>query len=168
MKQCSREGCDKTLTGYQRKYCSRSCANACSNSLSPKRKRTNTCKVCDTLIRSDRSYCADHASKDWSLITLAELRSRGKYYSGVIRRLARASYKRDMRPMRCVVCGYSNPEVLQICHVRAVSAHDDSDSVAYINRASNLVAMCPTHHAEFDKGFLDWSPGGDSNSRPAG
>lgn len=54
--------------------------------------------------------------------------------------------------MSCAVCGYAT--YVEICHVTPISAHGDDELVVTINALSNLVALCPTHHKEYDNGLL--------------
>lgn len=65
---------------------------------------------------------------------------------------ARNSYLSSTKPKACMVCGYDR--IIQIAHVKAVSDFDDDALILEINSLKNLKALCPTHHAEYDKGIF--------------
>jgi predicted restriction endonuclease len=69
-----------------------------------------------------------------------------------IHKEARRYYIRSGREMACAVCHYSKH--VEICHIVAIAEHDDDDLIVVINALSNLVALCPTHHKEYDRGLL--------------
>lgn len=64
-------------------------------------------------------------------------------------------YDRSDRPKHCVYCWYDAH--YEVCHIRAVSDFPPEALVSDINALSNLVALCPNHHWEFDNGKLQWS-----------
>lgn len=52
---------------------------------------------------------------------------------------------------RCVVCGWSKKSIEGIplvegCHVKRFAKDEDADDF------ENIIALCPNHHTEFDKG----------------
>lgn len=46
-----------------------------------------------------------------------------------------------------------------MCHIRAVSDFSDDALISEINDISNLIALCPNHHYEYDAGILDLKNG---------
>lgn len=72
-------------------------------------------------------------------------------YSSIIGN-ARDVYKRSGKPKICSVCGYDKH--VEICHIKPVSSYN-VETILEINDISNLIALCPNHHWEFDKGILD-------------
>lgn len=150
--------CDSQTTNP--KFCSRSCAAIYNNKKQPKRKPESFCKDCGKPNTRSRTYCKDcwpkHATRDWSKVTIKELRGEGSAnYGGrypVIRHLSRKWYKKSGRPMKCSVCGYSLH--VEICHIKDVNKFDESTSIAEVNRLDNLVALCKNHHWEFDNNHL--------------
>lgn len=70
-----------------------------------------------------------------------------------ISRNARATFSSSGRPKQCYICDYCNH--VEICHVLAVACFSDSAFIWEINSIGNLVALCPTHHWEFDNGYLE-------------
>lgn len=65
---------------------------------------------------------------------------------------ARRSFEKCGKQRSCLKCGYSIH--IEICHVKAVKDFPDTATISRINDPSNLIALCPTHHWEFDHGLL--------------
>jgi sulfur relay (sulfurtransferase) DsrC/TusE family protein len=55
-------------------------------------------------------------------------------------------------PQGCQVCGYD--KFIMICHIRPVADFEDDATLEEINAPNNLVALCPNHHGELDRGLL--------------
>lgn len=106
--------------------------------------RSKRCKECRTLLTSN----------DWSTITLGEMIGRRKHQAhSAIRTLARAIYRKSDKPKICKICGYSKH--YHVCHKKAIDTYSLDTPISTINRLGNLMAMCPTHHWEFDHKCLD-------------
>lgn len=146
-------------------FCSRSCAASYNNKTSPKRSRLHQCKLCDTLVKSGRTYCPDcrYAPPgqlgtygrlvNWSTITLRQMKTPRKYQAhSRIRNLARAWYLKSDRPKYCVACGYNKH--FHVGHIKAIDSFDLETLVTVINDPSNLIALCPNCHWEHDHGLL--------------
>lgn len=56
MNQCQNKNCNKQTNNPR--FCSRSCSAIVTGTESPKRKRTKTCKICNILIRSEKTFCS--------------------------------------------------------------------------------------------------------------
>ena len=69
-----------------------------------------------------------------------------------IRKCANSIFKLKNIPRKCVICGYDKH--IEIAHIKAVSEFSDDTLISEINDISNLVALCPNHHWEFDNGLL--------------
>lgn len=138
------------------KYCSRSCANRVNGSLFPSRKRmARYCKHCGTVINTRRSTCdnCNPSFVDWQMVQLQQLRTKAlQQYAAQIRSLARTAYRKSGRLQACAVCGYDTH--YEVCHIRPINDFTPTDFVACVNELSNLVALCPNHHWEFDHGLL--------------
>lgn len=65
--------------------------------------------------------------------------------------------RHDIPPV-CRVCDYRRH--VEVSHIKAVSSFTDDVTVARINEVNNLVFLCPTHHWEFDNGYLDFEAQG--------
>jgi len=70
-----------------------------------------------------------------------------------VSRKAVISYNNSDRPLICAICGYSNK--VEICHIKSVASFSKAASISEINNIDNLVALCPNHHWEFDKGLIN-------------
>jgi hypothetical protein len=147
------------------KFCSRSCSAIHSNKMYPRRKpKTMRCKTCKSelpIIRGSlnqvlkKVYCdnCNPNNIDWSAITKKDITGKRNYQThSRIRELARQEYKRSNLPELCKICGYSIH--VEICHIIAIKDFDDSTPISVINSKDNLVALCPNHHWEFDRGRI--------------
>lgn len=52
----------------------------------------------------------------------------------------------------CQVCGYD--KIVEFCHIKPVKDFSEHDTIGSINDESNIFMLCPTHHAELDRGIL--------------
>lgn len=133
------------------KYCSRSCAATINNKKSPKRKKTKTCKTCDSKIISLHTYCTFcNPFKNPKDITLEEAIYKKHHKSSayaLVRSRARKIAK-DNNMNCCEVCGYSKH--VEIAHIKSISSFDSNTLISVINDLSNLKALCPNCHWEFD------------------
>jgi hypothetical protein len=141
------------------KYCSRSCANKVNNSTQPKVKAQGICETCKKVVPKRLKYCRECKAKrswskvDWSLATYADITSRARYQiHAQIRDMARKVYKEAGLPRICKVCGYSKH--IEICHKKPIKSFSEDTLVSEINSVDNLVALCPNHHWELDKGLF--------------
>lgn len=69
-----------------------------------------------------------------------------------IQKSARKIYMNYNNELKCKICGYNNH--VEIAHIKSVSEHDDSSTIAQINSIDNLIGLCPNHHWEYDNGVL--------------
>ena len=69
-----------------------------------------------------------------------------------IQKHARRRYRLTSESLECAVCRYDLH--VEICHVIPVSQWPDQTPISVINDTSNMVALCPNHHWEFDNGVL--------------
>lgn len=140
------------------KYCCRSCAATVTGSQYPKRKLTNTCTSCPTLVSSRRLRCdscwAFHYETTRKNKTLGEYRHdkslKGKHRSWVhaeIRGFARR-WNKQLVNEPCRHCGYDKH--VEIAHIKAISAFSDDALLGEVNSRENLLPLCPNCHWEFD------------------
>lgn len=145
--------CNKETTNP--KFCSRSCSVIYNNKLSPKRRLTKQCKLCEVLIPSNRTFCPScyGSSCRWRTITIGDLQGLAKYQiSAYIRDIARRAYKSSGKPKECIRCHYDIH--YEVCHIKPIKDFVKSNSVAEVNDISNLIALCRNCHWEFDHGLL--------------
>ena len=139
------------------KFCCSSCAAQYNNRVFPKRKKQlYFCKACGAETGYRRNYCRGcdpTKPKDFSDVTISEVRSRARYQANAwIRKLARRAYFGSDKPKRCSRCGYSKH--IEVCHVKSIQDFSDNTPMSEVNALDNLVALCPNCHWELDHGLL--------------
>jgi hypothetical protein len=137
------------------KYCSRSCAATFSNKLSAKRKKSKPCQKCGSLVLRKHRYCKDCrpfvAFNTYK--TIGDIQRAAKYQiSAALRSNARIVFSRTGKPRCCQICGYDKH--VEICHIKAIKSFPITALVCEVNSPDNLVALCPNHHWELDRGML--------------
>lgn len=142
------------------KFCSRSCAAKHTNKI-PKRKRTKICKTCNIQIRSDVTYCSfcwkqKVISDDITLGEAIYTKHHKSSAFALVREKARR-IARNNNMTSCEICGYSKH--VEIAHIKSISSFSTDTLLSVINSLSNLKALCPNCHWEFD----NLSPRQDSN-----
>jgi len=142
-------------------YCSSSCAAKINNKNFKKRTFTNKCghDGCETYISIGSSYCKKCFIKITKIKDIGEntlglhyLRGKGSNRHAGIRDHARRVYKKSGEPKCCYVCGYSI--YIEICHIKSISSFPMETLIQDVNDIKNLVALCPNHHKELDKGLI--------------
>ena len=139
------------------KFCSRSCSTAYNNHINPRKKRTKqwVCKYCGepTKPRNETCRACNQNIVDWRLRTLGEVQNLPKYQVNArLRSLARRHYMNSTLARVCRNCGYNKH--IEICHIRSIGSFPDDTPIPVVNDLSNLVALCPNCHWEFDHGLL--------------
>lgn len=140
------------------KYCSKRCSAISTNKKYPKRTKTLKCRKCDNLRDGNSFYCKDHRVKLFKQ-TLSEVIYKFHHKSSafaLVRNRARSVCKRKF----CENCGYDKH--VEICHIKAISKFPSDTLVSEINSSSNLLALCPNCHWEFDNGILKISSPGQT------
>lgn len=56
-------------------------------------------------------------------------------------------------PKCCAICDFD--VIVEVCHIKAVSDFTKDSPLREVNALSNLIYLCPNHHAMFDKGLLE-------------
>jgi hypothetical protein len=157
---------DKPIQEARNKsYCNHSCAAVHSNLVSPKRakvlSRVKTCKLCTQELTvkqgSKQRICSsckettsiEHYTKD----RIFQSRTTWQSARTAIRKHAAQVFKNTGKPLVCHVCSYSN--YVEIAHIKSVSSFAKDTLITEINHESNLIALCPNHHWEYDHGLLD-------------
>lgn len=156
-----------------KRFCNRSCSGLYNNLHRADGVRTGPlpkprfCVTCKTqLDRKSRKYCSREClrPKGNGLVEFRTKAELHEHYRAIlpkyswqaarsrIRRNAFEAFMRSGEPKECAVCGYGHR--IDVCHIKSVSSFPDTATVAEINDLSNLVALCPNHHWEFDNEFL--------------
>lgn len=135
-------------------FCSRTCAAIRNNQIYPKRMTiVRTCLKCKKELPGRRKKCDDCLYINWDTITLGELTDDNYQRFARVRQHARAVYKKSGRPECCMECGYERH--YEVCHIKDIAKFELSTPISVINDINNLLAFCPTHHWEFDHGYLN-------------
>ena len=124
------------------KFCNRSCSATYNN--------LNRIKKCKPS-KSSRT-----PPIDWGAVSKGELISRCSTWQSwrtQIRKHAHKIITDNGVEYKCHHCGYSLHN--EICHIIPVSDFDDDALLNDINDVHNLIYLCPTHHWEFDNGYLE-------------
>jgi len=130
-----------------KKFCNSSCSAKYNNRHRIRKVRVKEIKIKKKIIVKFE-YLANMNKKN-----VFDIRKSWQSARGTIQQNARYIYNNSGKPKCCVECGYNKH--IEICHIKSVSSFTDSASVVNeINNIENLVALCPTHHWEFDKGLL--------------
>ena len=165
-----------------KQFCNKSCSAAYHNHAQPKRVRAQvvikTCQRCSIEMQVRRPACGQSKQKfcvqcrrTGAAIgprTKGELFAiRGGYQSArsAIRKHAAAVYALSKKPMACAICQYATH--VDIAHIRSVASFSATATIAEINAPGNLVALCPTHHWEYDHGLCQIADPGVEPGKPA-
>jgi hypothetical protein len=144
------------------KFCSRSCAAsfnnkgvrrvelstkrlcACGNKKDTKSPRCNECKL--------QSIKNDYLNKT---IKEAIVYNDTTIKFNSIRLHARKTMVWNNIPKTCKLCTHNEFDaVAEVCHIKALSSFPDTALIKEVNSLDNLVYLCPSHHALFDKGLI--------------
>jgi len=69
-----------------------------------------------------------------------------------IRTWARRIMERSGQEKRCDICAFK--VVVEVCHLKAIKEFPQTALMSEVNSLTNLVYLCPNHHAMLDKGLL--------------
>jgi len=114
------------------------------------------CSSCGVSLSQRRKYCktCNPRYMKWENTTIGDLKEKeGQLYGRTVRNVARDIYYRSSKPVKCLVCSYEKN--FQVCHIIPVDKFSDTTTIADVNNISNLMALCPNHHWEFDNHAMD-------------
>jgi len=150
-----------------KKYCNHSCYSAHKIGRKYETRRLTTkrriCKNCNenfivkkrSLYRFEQKLFCDNcryiSKSSLHKLTKADLFAKNKNWQsarGSLRKHASSVFKKTKNPLLCFICGYENH--VEIAHIKSVSQFPNETLISKINECSNLVALCPNHHWEFD------------------
>jgi hypothetical protein len=156
--------CLKEFAGdYMKKFCNHTCA--AHYNAKPIDNRTSICVKCSRSFLLEKKdgggFCPKKFCETCSVEIAFENQTKGSLYgrrkdwqsaNSTLRKHSRKVYIVSDQPQECKVCGYSKH--FEICHIRPIKDFPNTTKVVEINAISNLVALCPTHHWEFDEGLV--------------
>jgi hypothetical protein len=147
-------------------FCSRSCANRYNNRIRPKRKRKQKfCIKCGDFIDKDRDnrrkLCDKCLVDKLFVLKNMSLKEYRDYiglkkmsscrFSDRIKYLNRI-WNKNILKLPCQCCGYTRHT--ELSHKKPISKFSENDKLSEVNSAENNIVLCPTHHWEYDNGFL--------------
>lgn len=162
----------KSKDGKQ--YCSHKCRAIHMNWIVLAKERT--CKGCGDSYKQPRlsgrtsKYClkctenknypviGGHGNKQDGLTVAEYLQKRGytssksREYHAAVRKLCR-EWNDHLIGKPCQLCNPRYDRIIEFCHIKPVREFQDTDTLGSINDESNILLLCPTHHAEFDRGW---------------
>ncbi len=128
----------------KKKFCNQSCATSYNNNKTPK------------IIKKEKQKKEKIPKFNYlKFKTKGEVFKEKKWQTAraIIQKHARFVYQNSDNKKCCYHCGYDRH--YEVAHKNAVcNFSDESRIVDEINDIKNLIALCPTHHWEFDNGFL--------------
>lgn len=140
-------------------FCSKSCAAKRNNQITPKRQPSGRCVSCNRIILASQKYCSRECRLKTTSVqhttTIGDYRKQHskRNFHVNIRKQSRYEYMRSDKPKECFYCGYIKH--IDVCHIRDISDFPDDTLIKEVNHIDNLIALCPTHHWEFDHNCLD-------------
>lgn len=126
-----------------KKFCNQSCSASFNNSVKPKRT-----KIIKTSKRLPKGFITDERTKG----ELFAKASNWQAARSTIQKRARDIFIASDKLKACKECGYDKH--YEVCHIKSVSSFQENALIKDINHIDNLIALCPTHHWEFDNGIL--------------
>ena len=112
------------------------------------KQKRSVSKLCNECRRMERTELSNYENLTMGDKTYNHLKC-AKY--SYIRYYARKIGK-ELGFNCCKKCGYNKH--FEICHIKPIHTFDKNTLLTVINEPSNLTALCPNCHWEFDNGLL--------------
>lgn len=153
---------EKTRAAKIRKFCSQSCSakfNNLKKNKTTKKSKQYFCERCKEATKN--KLLCKKCRKEIRILTF-QFRTKNNLFSTrsswqsartAIRKNASEVFSTSEKQKKCVICGYDKHT--EICHKKSVSSFEKDSKLSEINDINNLVALCPTHHWEFDHGLIE-------------
>lgn len=155
----------------RKQFCNHTCAATYNNKTRILKKNINkeglfikksTCPICGNTKTYKALYCQNCSCKEKRLVpnkTLGDYISGHKYLSSKcqeIRRDAKRSLEESGREKVCAYCkNHEFDKILEIHHIKGILQFSEDTLIKEINDPTNLVYLCPNHHAMVEKGLID-------------
>lgn len=151
---------ENTTEVKRRKFCNKTCSAKTLN-LGVRRNykggETNLC-LCGEQKQKKSQKCVSCKKKEYDNLSLATILKDGKYSSTKltnVRRRARQILLESNKIKHCSLCEHSDFDtIVEACHIKSIMSFDLQSLVLEINDINNLVWLCPSHHALYDKGLI--------------
>ena len=152
----------------RKKFCNKTCA-ARYNNMHTKRAHVvrkiavRMCRKCRHLFEPHRlatGVLSKTQTCDYCIVRLRKMtkgelfkrRSTWQSARTAIQQDARIVYLDSGKALQCCKCGYK--QHVDIAHIKAVAEFGDLVTVEEINAITNLLALCPNHHWEYDHSVI--------------
>lgn len=140
----------------KKKFCNHSCAAKLNNRNTRRGPKARNLCVCGKKLNRKSKMCfecRDNAYMDRPI----ELLKRKQYPHWT---RVRAHAKKQMVKFgverKCIKCMTNEFEsVLEVCHRRDITKFPLTALIREVNHINNLVYLCPSHHALFDRGLIE-------------
>lgn len=151
----------------RKQFCDSSCAASYNNknrelAKSKKINKEEICPICGGIKTKQAKYCKKCSDK---LKRTVPNKTLGEYISGKkhltsecqdIRKDAKRSLEESGRKKVCAYCkNHEFDEILEIHHIKGILQFSEDTLIKEINDPTNLVYLCPNHHAMLEKGLID-------------
>lgn len=142
----------------KRVFCDRSCLGLHTNlKFVGTRSKAQTCSCGGNKDRTSL-ICIKCTNSRLLNRTLEDILKSESYSSTLlaeVRKRARDIITKSSKVKKCLYCNHDEfKDVLEVCHIRGIMTFPKTATVAEINHIDNLIWLCPSHHAMFDKGLL--------------
>jgi len=144
---CKELGCSKGTVSY---HCGKRTGKKrdgsrskclCGDKKSYGAKVCHECKIKNLLLRQELRTLEDICSRGNARVKWAHLRG-----------LAKRKMEIYNVPKKCKICSFDL--IVHCCHIKPISSFSMESLVGEVNSLSNLVYLCPNHHAMFDKDLI--------------
>jgi len=163
--QCNKEITRKLDPRIKNHFCSRSCAAIYNNAKTPKRiKKVYVCSNCYKPVSTKSTKLCKNCTQGILTKDLIHTTTVGKLkelykdkgslaFAAKIRGYGKTLYDKSDKPKHCIVCGYNLH--YEVCHIKSISSFNDNATLAEVHDLNNMIALCPNHHWEFDRGYIN-------------
>jgi len=119
-------------------------------------KKEKYCKECSEEVKKERYKIRVEKRTSFVDLTIHDVfllySTRGSARA-MIDNYARKEIVKTYKEKRCLLCGYTKS--VDVCHIKAVESFSDNSFISEVNSSSNLIYLCPNHHRELDRGFIE-------------
>lgn len=145
-KQCNIEFSkrNKEITKSPNHFCTMSCAAKFNNAIKPKIIKV----IKEIKPKKQKGLATDIKTKKELFDTALNWQAA----RSTIQKRARDTFYNSNKLKACMVCGYDKH--YEVCHIKSVASFSEDALISEINNIDNLIALCPTHHWEFDNSYL--------------
>lgn len=144
----------KVVDVKSKKFCNHSCAAKFNNKGVRRWGHDNFCD-CGKKIHGKSVECINCRRNKILYRTLKDVKAANYPHWNMVRSHARKVMNSSDLDKTCRFCDHRDfDSVIEVAHVNDITSFDESTLIGVVNALDNLVYLCPSHHALFDKGLL--------------